>query len=583
LGAAFLSGALCCSATPEPKSIEGLLARPEKPVLPLSGRVLLLGDTQTQTTFGRSFYERSSLADQVIGSSMRSPIVDEFADAILLQACAGAGPSGPVIHLGDAANTSCDDELEHAFEVMDRCRNASQWAFVPGNHEGFLMGNTDDLCDGREWKVACDGSNPLTKAGVVERLQQRLLASGWAPEGKWNDRVEEVFAGTPLCERGAKWWRGVGTGGIVVEAASCTDSREDHRFMSFFAQLVRLPPPVRPAGATSPPQTYAILLDTAQYETRPALLPIDTNAGTVGSVLDNQWRVVEAWLDQHATEPIVIIGHHRVQELVDASRQRLLKIAGERSNVVLYVSGHTHSEAFYQHELPGGTGAALVEMNVASLIDYPNSYRDLQLMFDGDNVLLSTTGSPSSLERSENVPRCEPGWLPEDGEFFPREVAPNLGDKELDLAVLRLRASILKRLFERVGIVDARRGREVVKQLGAALSAGGEDPLPRIKAAILSAREAERAETPPGVEWLRGCRSLPRMPSDRAADTDGAGVHPDPGRALACERHEFKRCLALRGARMEKCSSPCQSIPEQRFRPRSDDLVVLRSWKGVGR
>lgn len=45
-----------------------------------------------------------------------------------------------VLHLGDATDISCPDELDSVFNVLDK-EAEGMWFFTPGNHDGLLAGN----------------------------------------------------------------------------------------------------------------------------------------------------------------------------------------------------------------------------------------------------------------------------------------------------------------------------------------------------------------------------------------------------------------------------------------------------------
>jgi hypothetical protein len=44
-----------------------------------------------------------------------------------------------VVHLGDAADVSCPEELDRFLAIMGR--SGKTWFYTPGNHDGYFTGN----------------------------------------------------------------------------------------------------------------------------------------------------------------------------------------------------------------------------------------------------------------------------------------------------------------------------------------------------------------------------------------------------------------------------------------------------------
>ena len=83
---------------------------------------------------------RSSMVDQLVSVAIRPVQQDLFAPDLLRWVMKNYGASWPVIHLGDATNMACVGELEAFFEIMAEGRK--RWVMAPGNHDCFLLGNS---------------------------------------------------------------------------------------------------------------------------------------------------------------------------------------------------------------------------------------------------------------------------------------------------------------------------------------------------------------------------------------------------------------------------------------------------------
>ncbi|MFW5740121.1 MAG: hypothetical protein ACOC1F_07125, partial [Myxococcota bacterium] len=180
VAALLLVAAGCAPGGYEPHRLAADSALPPSST-PLSQRVLLIGDNQVQHLSGKGIVERTSAADRAAGTAIRPVQLDMFAHQLLIDACE-AVPQIPIIHLGDAANAACLQELERAFELMRRCGPNRPWVMAPGNHDGFLMGSVDRPCRVEEWNHACyDAANPGDHRLTKDLLVERILRETWLP------------------------------------------------------------------------------------------------------------------------------------------------------------------------------------------------------------------------------------------------------------------------------------------------------------------------------------------------------------------------------------------------------------------
>jgi len=123
----------------------------------------------------------------------------------------------------------------------------------------------------------------------------------------------------------------------------------------------------------------AILLDTAQYEEKPILLPLSRNAGVTGELLDDQVGVVNSWIesDQNRKRVWVLIGHHPFDDLSPRS-QKALDDLRKKTGALVYVSAHTHAGQFIVHDADQEKDKWL-ELNIGSILDWSLEFRTFQI------------------------------------------------------------------------------------------------------------------------------------------------------------------------------------------------------------
>ena len=123
----------------------------------------------------------------------------------------------------------------------------------------------------------------------------------------------------------------------------------------------------------------AILLDTAQYEEKPILLPLSRNAGVTGELLEDQLGVVKSWIesDQNRKRVWVLIGHHPFDDLSPRS-QKAVDDLRKKTGALVYVSAHTHAGQFIVHDSDQEKEKWL-ELNIGSILDWSLEFRTFQI------------------------------------------------------------------------------------------------------------------------------------------------------------------------------------------------------------
>jgi hypothetical protein len=195
------------------------------------------------------------------------------------------------------------------------------------------------------------------------------------------------------------------------------DIREPERgYESYVVQWIDLT--VRPSFPVG-----AILLDTASYGFRPALLPPHRNAGLTGDITPEQVSQVECWLaGADPSTTWALMGHHPFDALTRSGRtllDELRTLIGCR----LYVSAHTHSGRYIVHGKPDDDRApdledpdAWIELNVGSILDWPQEYRRLSFFRyadferEGDPVRVGFRSERSTLREELEIELGNPSW-----------------------------------------------------------------------------------------------------------------------------------------------------------------------------
>lgn len=417
-----------CSWFSAPLSLpEGYLIPFEQPSSTvISELVFLVADNQLHNIYGEPVQLlRSELADKIVPTAIRPVQLDFYGQDFLKWLVESRGERYRIVHIGDACDFSCTGEFERFLEIMSGAKRG--WVMLPGNHDGFFFGNVHRDPANDDWRAACrNAGDPMTKDLFVRSylaalvLQQgpgyRALA-GWLGMDQLGHADRERILS--LIPKKGDWRYGDKPGGDhpFLRAVSWNID-EEHPWRSFVLQEVdttlKHPPNTVTGGEIS---VRALLLDTAQYERAPRLVPFPPyifNAGLTGEVLPDQLDIVLKWLKSNPDRVWTLVGHHpldslaqRTQEALDALRRRF--------RIRLYVSAHTHGGQFIVH----GTGEdKWLELNVGSILDWSLEVRTLQFFRAGERLMLRSPRYTMHelLGEFEGVPQMEEEW-----EAKPRE------------------------------------------------------------------------------------------------------------------------------------------------------------------
>ena len=340
------------------------------------------------------------------------------------------------------------------------------------------------------------------------------------------------------------------------------------RERSFVAQLVELSaPPSAPFASSSfacqnatsgRRRVLAILADTSQYELPPRTLPraqrrLDRIHPT------NRARANRKQSLRAEGALLVLMGRRRNRR-PRAGHSKLRRPARRTwsPNLVLFVSAHTHHGSVRVHDY----SRPFVELNVGSVTDTPNEYRDVQLACDSDGVYLLTDGNPGACR----PPRCPAGWLPTREDFTDYQSLRGRDAEKQQLRLLRAQARTWLRCSTASAFPTSSASGEFGSLLLIALGASTRKQSELLRAAARTAEREEARDVPCGA---RDSRTLSFSPSYCGPPPAQACTNAEIRARLHAARNVFKRCTALRASQYESCARPCAATrPFPRIHPR---------------
>ena len=316
--------------------------------------IYFVADNQFHIVDGKQYPLQNYVSDKFTGVAIRPPQTTIFGPPSFETFLSGLDQSPLLLHLGDAADISCPQELDRFFQTMHSYEGP--WVFTPGNHDCFYTGNSQHKSSYTEtWDEACGGKR-LDKADTIisylaNRFNKEILRSDFGEkkvEGKWN---QNGYNGRYFAN--------------IVHNGDSTQR-------SFLVQEVCF----KPANGN---QIRIILLDTAQYKKPPKYRNLlwffgHKVAGITGEILDDQMKVVENWLMEtaDAEETIFFAGHHPLKTnfysksgLAWWSGSKWLKKTINDTGAAGYISAHTHiggKRKFEENKF---------EWNISSFVDWP--------------------------------------------------------------------------------------------------------------------------------------------------------------------------------------------------------------------
>ena len=427
--------------------------------------VWLYADTQLHNMLADSARARSASADKKAKVAIRPPVLDLWGRHALIDAAEKMRSDGHLaLFLGDAANVSCISEFS-AFIELNREVN---WIFVPGNHDGYYMGNMTfaprdkgSEKQDKSWEGSCLGGSGLAadEERKIRDLENALY--GFADKGKQTHvdegvltkahaiwlylddlRKRGVIASDPLVL--GNWSEGNDEGQRMFITTGTVSHGQDEARLDIVAS-VSGQSNGRHAGnyerswdsyllqrLTLPDGRVFVLMDTSDYWRSPTsgffrwrqwlggwtgtcdrllgYLP-----GTCGDMSEQQLDQAAKWASEAGKQgaPIIFAGHHPWAAIGSRVRKQALQkmpVLGHST----YLSAHVHDPA---NETEGREGKRPRELNIGSTTDYPMEYARLQLKPDTEPDVTPYRLAPRDVS---NAPVCDlplsyNGAYPENG------------------------------------------------------------------------------------------------------------------------------------------------------------------------
>jgi len=384
----------------------------------LTSPIDVFGDNQIQHEFGEPD-SISNLLDRWSEPSVRPPLTMLFGHALLEREFARNAERGypPILHVGDATNTSCRREFVRfraaVIEAVDRWRSRERekpfsFVMMPGNHDGYFMGNFQSRltsifasqgrlakimrfllnAQGVEWRCRC--SDTFGDAGVetailnkndfiLEYLQLLEATGQIAP----NLPALKEFRERALVAKSEVLVK-CRAGGFAQALFAFINPACPQR--SFIVQLA-LMPAAQGSIAGQPYRTFLLVLDSANFRSRPR------TAGMKGSITEAQvtaaQRLCLEMLGKGEGVCLLFALHHNLGALQSASRRRMarlfLAIRARLDGVVLpaCLSAHRHRGGWYyevtRSSVLFGDKVGWTDLNASSMVDWPLARRDLKI------------------------------------------------------------------------------------------------------------------------------------------------------------------------------------------------------------
>jgi hypothetical protein len=357
----------------------------DEALIKVTPEIRVVADSQAHEFYGAPTFLQSAVADRVSDVAIRTSQQRLFGESMLVAALTEArrpGEIDTVLHLGDAMDVSCTSEWRSFGAAMARSERA--WVLIPGNHDGYFLGNLHPALDAQStwnlasdsygsagWKLRCSARNVLLNERPLDRTGFLDLAL---------DRLRQLpGAAVSICERpncfSVSWESD-------VKAVAVLSIDRERPWRSFMAQRIVVPASACGRSPDSCSDLTIVGIDTSQYARQPRFVDWQKPAGIrAGIDLETQGQLVSSWVND-TSGPVIVAGHHSLLDFQAGHRQHLLSILCS-SATPIYVSAHTHVGYWQRWNCPSNE-KQVVELNVSSVIDAPASYRTIQLLVDAD-------------------------------------------------------------------------------------------------------------------------------------------------------------------------------------------------------
>jgi hypothetical protein len=362
-------------------------------------KILLISDNQEHMLTGTQPRSMSGWMDYLASSyALRSPLANIGGRSLLKETLQFGNEQGAglVLHLGDASDISCPDELESVFTTLDK-ETEKPWFFTPGNHDGLFAGNFDRYQPGRDegpeklykkvpakgygakpsWLRSCysfsnhlkpkkiippkpdpntfkfeiSQSDVMTKNDAIQLYLNHLSDRGSIEREKEPEPAPVAFIGGNEVPCWLEKLKGPADFQAIARICPRVTLKGETTWLGPFASFI--------VQKLKIGDSIVLLIDTSDYYH----LALKDFAGDKGGVQREQIREADSLLGNSDPANVIIAGHHRFTDLPPLAREWIAKRAGR------YLSGHAHhSTRIFEHIV---NRRRIKELNIGSTIDHP--------------------------------------------------------------------------------------------------------------------------------------------------------------------------------------------------------------------
>lgn len=311
-----------------------------------SKKVILLADNQLHTMDGEQSWLQNKSSDTAVTKvTIRPPILDFYSTSLLSYALS-IYPTDLIIHLGDASDVSCTNEMSKFIAIMDKYA-PKRWIMLPGNHDSLYFGNYQKNGTG-QWSRDCDINNNcnafMNKQKFINLYLEYQLGKKYDPDSLRKPHKARIK---------------VSDADVIIHWLIEPDEKDN--WNSYLLQFVDIA-----HDKASGNKIWMILADTTNYRKDPKLFW--KPAGKRGEISKKQWDLITDFMNdkKHAGYKYVMAGHHPASELDRRSQKMLAQLSS--SGLITYISAHTHHGGWHVYTSKEGS-EKLLELNIGSITD----------------------------------------------------------------------------------------------------------------------------------------------------------------------------------------------------------------------
>lgn len=384
-------------------------------------KVILVSDNQENLMTGAPFLPMDGFIDKYVTVTLRSPLANVGGRLLFREAIKSGRQKGGeiVLHLGDASNISCPDELSSVITALNE-EAGDSWFMVPGNHDGFLLGNFGTTETGPfsrppneefqvrypfKWVDSCavpsrqHQAKILTRADAIDQYVGSLKKRGGiapfetlpAEQVHYIDREHSMgcqfeFVNNPS----QKFSAYARICGRIPKPLNDPEKRWTGPQHSFIVQRLEIG------------ERHVIFLDTSDYED-PNNFPVVMMKGNITcrqkEYVDNLLLIDDNGKPINR-DNVIMAGHHPFDDLSKDTQDWIGRSAAR------YISGHKHLHASISERKT--KTKPVQELNIGSTLDYPPQM--VLAEFSKDSIHVEAFGGGKGVADAAFLESCDASW-----------------------------------------------------------------------------------------------------------------------------------------------------------------------------